>query len=208
MTPERKRCECCHEAGHAVSGVINEDELLLVVGYAGAAMTDAQREVYERWLPRTEVRAATLSARRQHKCGCGGNVQCDVLSKRRFHWGNPDCQSCLEFVIREVATVRAGGTAVRLLMPEEHNPFRSKGDGRDENTFLADLTEKQRVDGGRQTKILAEKWMREESEAVLALAGVLEERVLGGPEAERIVKQSLRGPSGQLTRGSTKLLPG
>ena len=84
----------------------------------------------------------------------------------------------------------AGDTATHLLMPGEHNPFRSKEDRDAVNTFLGKFGETQRRDVSLQARSLAEKWMREGSKAILVLTQALEARALDGPDAEGIVKEN------------------
>jgi len=194
MVSQRILYECCHEAGHVVAGVINRDRMLLVIGHAGAIISDEQRQVYEQRFPSSPVRPATLSERRDLCCECGGRTRRTEVSlgARRFYPGARLCGRCLDFITKEVAVISAGGVAASILVPSEHNPLRSREDGNEVNTFLAELEEKERAIACKKGRLLAEKWMREESKAVLAVAGVLQERVLDGAEATRIVQENLR----------------
>jgi len=77
---QAQRHDCCHEAGHAVAGVINGDKLVLVVAYADAPMSENQRARYETATRGKSKRGATLLKRGQPNCSCGGRVKCNAIS--------------------------------------------------------------------------------------------------------------------------------
>ena len=179
-----------------MAGVINGDKLVQVVGYAAAPMSGEQRARYEAATRAKGKRGATLSQRGQPNCNCGGKVECNPASLflRRFYPGDPSCRCCLEFVVREVAVVLAGGTATRIVMQAEPSPLELREDGNAESTFLIEFDEKQRAKIRAQARSLAERWIQEEQTAVLALTdALLVSGVLNGPDAEHIIRTSLSG---------------
>jgi hypothetical protein len=191
---DQRRYYCCHEAGHAVAGVINGDKLVMVVGYADAAMNPEQKALYDTCGLTSKKAGATYSERGQPNCQCGGKVGGDVQSQRRFCPSAATCQVCLDFVTKEVAVICAGSVATSVLMPDVQPSFwESRDDNNKVNTFLIyfDQEEQRRI--YERAKRCAQKWIQEQQEAVLAIAKALQERgVLDGTEAEQIIKAKLK----------------
>jgi len=191
---QAQRHDCCHEAGHAVAGVINGDKLVLVVAYADAPMSENQRALYETATRGKSKRGATLLKRSQPNCSCGGRVECNAISmfRRRFYPGNPLCERCLDFVIKEVAAILAGGVATRIVMQGTPHPLELREDGNDLSTYLIQFDDKQRAEIRDQANSLAEKWIEQGKIAVLAVTDALQvQGVLDGIGAERIIRQNL-----------------
>jgi hypothetical protein len=190
--PKRARYSC-HEAGHAVAGVINGDKLELIVADRDAQMTHGQRALYEDWTDDKGGREATFSRKRDLLCECGGKIMPDIDTgtRRKFYPGSPSCEICSEFLVREVAVTLAGCKATRILMGY-YNPFESRDDGNYVLALLVKLADEMCRDIRARGMHRAEEWITKERKAALVLAGVLEAKgVLWGDEAERIVSENL-----------------
>lgn len=189
----RKMRYACHEAGHAVAGVINGDKLELIVSDRDAQMTQEQRGRYEEWTDGKGGREATFSRKKDLLCACGGKIMPDIDTgtRRKFYPGSPSCEICLEFLVREVAVTLAGGKATRVLM-DYYNPFESRDDGNYVLALLVKLEDRMSTDIRTRGMRRAEEWITKERKATLVLTGALQTKgVLWGDEAERIVSENL-----------------
>jgi hypothetical protein len=189
----KKARYACHEAGHAVAGVINGDKLELVVADRDAQMTKEQRALYEEWTNGKGGREATFSRKKDLLCECGGKIIPDIETgtRRKFYPGRPSCDICSEFLVSEVAVALAGGKATRILM-DYRNPFESRDDGNYVLALLVKLADEMGMDIRTRGMRRAEEWITKERKATLVLTGVLEAKgVLWGDEAERIVSEKL-----------------
>lgn len=192
-----RECSCCHEAGHAVAWVANGDRLLLVVGYreAFAEMTPQQQEICFGGMTDVDIANACHKYR-----GAGGLTmregrrdltQCGECGRSELSDG---CSGCRNLMTNHIACHLAGGAATVCYLGEQHSESQSADDLKQVKERLAgfsrneDCRRKLRNDAESRAAVL----VRRETKAIKAIAAVLlRHGVLDGPEAEKIVKESL-----------------
>ncbi len=186
--------EYCHEAGHAVARVLAGGTLLLVVGDPNGPMTEEQRALYASGNRIAGERGSCLSRCGERTCACGGEVKNDPENQLLSRFSlNLECEACLEIFVDEVASIVAGGIATALLMPIEHRDMYAQFDVEAADRVLAELEKARYCQVAERAMQRAAEWVQQEAKAILALTDALVESggVLGGPEAERIVRANL-----------------
>lgn len=197
---------CCHEAGHAIIGVlIGYKPAMMVAGRADALarMTQAQRELYQQKTHGNIVLAAIFwepKAQPTCKCGCEVKQTAATMYQRRFYPHEELlCDCCLDFCVREVAVHLAGGIATQVIMKMSPKPLEVKDDNDKANTFLVELNDELKTHILRGARSLAEKLLNEQRKAVIAVRDALNrELVLDGSVVVHLITENVidQEPSG------------
>lgn len=196
MLDEKKRYECCHEAGHAVIRVLNGDTLLLV-------------EVPPDVPDGPGVRGHTDYQSKEIQCQCGGFVKNLGNGMSRVRLRPIECEECRVFLGERLVSIYAASKATEVLMPDRHRPLDAQYDRDSLDKEFRSF--KCPSDFHIQMEDICTDWaeslVKREQKAILALTDqlMLADGYVDGPEATRIIMANLANSK---TKEKLRAIPG
>jgi hypothetical protein len=157
--------DCCHEAGHATARYLNGDTLLSISVFYPEDLSSK---------PHLVERGCVLFRHQQWQCGCGGLVRDGVQENESYFKFTPGCLSCESYVTRLLAGTFAGGSATRLLEPQNHQDRDSEFDYNTANTVVINAVEASHRDTVMQdAQRVAFEMVNQHSEVIIRLKDAL-----------------------------------
>jgi hypothetical protein len=186
---------CCHEVGHALFFVLRGASVRSITILAGLHMDLKSSQP-------VEYGGVTDWSGPERECTCGGHVRSLKGKEREVHGRDaykiqlgPNCEACIQYIVKFVATLYAGNAATELLMSEIHDPRYRVTDDVVVAQLFHGLPELKRKKTGviNRAEALSREVVRRETKAIKALARTLAftDGPLDGKVAEQVIRNNL-----------------